>query len=76
MPDIKPLHYRHPRILAKLPGQLAVAHIHSIHPLRTVLQKTICESARGCARIQAGKSRDIDLKSRQGVFQLQPPRLT
>ena len=60
-----------PRILPKLPRQLAIANVHSVDLIRAVLQHTIGKSAGGGPDITADATFQVNRKLRHGLFQLQ-----
>ena len=71
IPGIRALHADHARIIAQLPVQLAIAHIHGINLLCTVLQHAVRKSAGGGADVGADLIVQIQGESLHRFFQLQ-----
>ena len=71
MTDIGAFQIDDPLIAAQLPGQLAVAHIDSIYPGRSVLQHTVGKTASGSADIGTDEILQPQVKFFYRLFQLQ-----
>ncbi len=54
--NITPFQYHYPGILAKLPRQLAVAHINGVNLLCSSAKKAIGETTRGGAHVHGHQS--------------------
>ena len=70
--DVGALEHRHARVLAQLPRQLPVVHVHARHAAGAGLQKAIGESARRAADIHAAHARDVLPERVERALQLVP----
>jgi hypothetical protein len=71
VPGVGPFHHDDARIMAQLPGKLAMSDINGINLPRAVLQETIGKAAGRCAEVQCCQAGDIKFEMLQRMFQFE-----